>query len=208
MKKVVIVTGASSGIGKATAMQLIKEGHSVYGAARRVEKMKELISAGGKAVAMDITNHNQVHAEIQKIIETERKIDVLVNNAGYAVYGPIEEINYEQAKRQFDVNLFGLAEVTKAVLPKRPLTRKTARIERAVFFAWQPSVGAARIRRRPSANPSSGETVRPRPCRGNASGTSPASAAGQRGSDGCRCRPKRARSHSGREPRPSPWRSR
>ena len=117
MKKVIIVTGASSGIGKATALQLIKEGHSVYGAARRVEKMNELVSAGGKAIALDVTNHNQVHTEIQKIIETEGKIDVLVNNAGYAVYGPVEEINYEQAKRQFDVNLFGLAEVTKAVLP-------------------------------------------------------------------------------------------
>lgn len=117
MKKVIIVTGASSGIGKATALQLIKEGHSVYGAARRVENMSELVSAGGKAVAIDITNHNQVHTEIQKIIKTESKIDVLVNNAGYAVYGPIEEIEYEQAKRQFDVNLFGLAEVTKAVLP-------------------------------------------------------------------------------------------
>ena len=89
MKKVVILTGASSGIGKATAMQLIKEGHTVYGAARRVEKMKEIVSAGGKAVALDITNHNQVHTEVQKIIETEGRMDVLVNNAGYAVYGPI-----------------------------------------------------------------------------------------------------------------------
>ncbi len=117
MKKIIIVTGASSGIGKATALQLIKEGHTVYGAARRVAKMEDLVSAGGKAVAMDVTNHEQVHAQISKIIEAEGRIDVLVNNAGYAVYGPVEEINYEQAKRQFDVNLFGLAEVTKAVLP-------------------------------------------------------------------------------------------
>ncbi|MGQ1784792.1 oxidoreductase [Saccharicrinis sp. GN24d3] len=117
MKKVVIITGASSGIGKATAMQLIQEGYTVYGAARRVEKMNELVWTGGKAVALDITNHNQVRAEIQKIIETEGRIDVLVNNAGYAVYGPIEEITYEKARQQFEVNLFGLAEVTKAVLP-------------------------------------------------------------------------------------------
>lgn len=118
MKKVIIVTGASSGIGKSTALQLIKEGHTVYGAARRVEKMQDLVSAGGKALAMDVTNHEQVYAQVQRIIKEEGKIDVLVNNAGYAVYGPVEEINYEQAKRQFDVNLFGLAEVTKAVLPK------------------------------------------------------------------------------------------
>jgi len=117
MKKVVIVTGASAGIGKATALQLIKEGHTVYGAARRVEKMDELVSAGGKAVAIDLTRHEQVHTEIQKIIETEGRIDVLVNNAGYAVYGAIEEVSYEQAKQQLEVNLFGLAEATKAVLP-------------------------------------------------------------------------------------------
>lgn len=117
LKKVIIVTGASSGIGKATALQFIKEGHSVYGAARRLNYMGEIVAAGGKAVALDITNRAQVQTQIQNIIETEGKIDVLVNNAGYAVYGPVEEISYEQAIQQFDVNLFGLAEATKAVLP-------------------------------------------------------------------------------------------
>lgn len=117
MKKVIIVTGASSGIGKATALQLIKEGHQVYGAARRINHMKELEEAGGNAIALDITDHEMVQKEVQKIIDTEGRIDVLVNNAGYAVYGPVEEISYEQAKQQFDVNLFGLAEITKAVLP-------------------------------------------------------------------------------------------
>ena len=95
MKKVIIVTGASSGIGKATALQLIKEGHSVYGAARRVEKMNELVSAGGKAVALDLTNHNQVHTEIQKIIETEGRVDVLVNNAGYGYMATIGDVDME-----------------------------------------------------------------------------------------------------------------
>ncbi len=117
MKKVIIVTGASSGIGKATVLQLIREGHIVYGAARRLSKMQDLVEAGGSAVEIDVTNHQQVQAEIKRIIDNEGRIDVLVNNAGYAVYGPVEEISYEQAKRQFDVNLFGLAEVTKAVLP-------------------------------------------------------------------------------------------
>ena len=90
-----IITGASSGIGKATALQLIKEGHSVYGAARRVEKMNELVSAGGKAVAMDVTNHDQIHAEIQKIIKTEGRIDVLVNNASAFYPTPVGSITLD-----------------------------------------------------------------------------------------------------------------
>lgn len=117
MKKVIIVTGASSGIGKSTAEQLIKEGNIVYGVARRLNEMNDLVEAGGHALQMDVTNHEQVKEVINQILKKEGKIDVLVNNAGYAVYGPIEEVTYEQAKRQFDVNLFGLAEITKAVLP-------------------------------------------------------------------------------------------
>ena len=117
MKRVVIVTGASSGIGKATAFQLIKEGYTVYGLARRVENMQDLVKAGGKAMAMDVTNHSQVKAVIADIVQKEKRIDVLVNNAGFAVYGAIEDVTYEDAVRQFKVNIFGLAEVTKAVLP-------------------------------------------------------------------------------------------
>ncbi|MDC8004319.1 oxidoreductase [Aureisphaera galaxeae] len=117
MKKVILVTGASSGIGKATALQLIEEGHTVYGLARRVENMQDLIAAGGKAMSMDVTVHNQVKAVISEILKKEQRIDVLVNNAGFAVYGAIEDVSYDDAKRQFEVNMFGLAEVTKAVLP-------------------------------------------------------------------------------------------
>ena len=117
MKKVIIVTGASSGIGKASARKLIQEGHVVYGAARRLEKMQDLIDAGGHAVSMDVTNHAQVQEEILKIIEKEGRVDVLLNNAGYGIWGPVEETTYDRARRQFEVNLFGLAEVTKAVLP-------------------------------------------------------------------------------------------
>ena len=117
MKRVIIVTGASAGIGKATALQLIKEGHTVYGAARRVEKMQDLVQAGGHAVGIDVTNHEQVYAEVQKIIDKEGRVDVLVNNAGFAIYGAVEDVSYEDARRQFEVNIFGLAEITKAVLP-------------------------------------------------------------------------------------------
>jgi NADP-dependent 3-hydroxy acid dehydrogenase YdfG len=117
MKKVILVTGASSGIGKATAQQLIKEGHIVYGAARRIEKMKDLEESGGHAIQMDVIKEQEVKACADRIIKEQGRIDVLVNNAGYAVYGPVENVDLEDARRQFEVNIFGLAAITKEVLP-------------------------------------------------------------------------------------------
>ena len=117
MKKVILVTGASSGIGKATAEHLIADGHTVYGAARRVEKMKGLEEKGGYAIQMDVTKENEIQACVNQIIEKEGHIDVLVNNAGYAVYGPVENVSLDDARRQFEVNLFGLAAITKEVIP-------------------------------------------------------------------------------------------
>ncbi|MBT8218828.1 MAG: oxidoreductase [Bacteroidia bacterium] len=117
MKKVILITGASSGIGKDSALQLINEGHTVYGAARRVENMRDIEEAGGHAIQMDITNEDQVKAAVAQIIKEEGRIDVLFNNAGYAVWGAVETVSIEDAKRQFDVNIFGLARITKEVLP-------------------------------------------------------------------------------------------
>ncbi len=116
-KKIILITGASSGIGKATALQLIKEGHTVYGAARRVEKMQELVEAGGHAIAMDITDEAQVKTGVQKVMDEQGRIDVLINNAGYGLYGAVEDIPLDDARRQFEVNIFGLASITKEVLP-------------------------------------------------------------------------------------------
>ena len=116
-KKVILVTGASSGIGKSTALQLIEEGHIVYGAARRVDKMKDLEDAGGHAIGMDVLEESQIKAGIDQIIQKHDRIDVLVNNAGYAVYGAIEDITIDEARRQFEVNIFGLARLTQEVLP-------------------------------------------------------------------------------------------
>lgn len=115
--KIIVITGASSGIGKATALYLLEKGHKVYGLARRVDKMGDIIKKGGVAKEMDVTKHQQVKEVISSIIKTEGRIDVLINNAGYSIYGPIEDTSYEMAKQQFEVNLFGLVEVTKAVLP-------------------------------------------------------------------------------------------
>lgn len=117
MKKVVLVTGASSGIGKATAEKLIRDGHVVYGAARRVDRMDDLVQQGGHALALDVTQQDAIHSTVDRILQEQGRIDALVNNAGYAVYGAVEDISLEDARRQFEVNIFGLAEITKAVLP-------------------------------------------------------------------------------------------
>lgn len=117
MNKVILVTGASSGIGKISALHLIKEGHTVYGAARRLDKMQDIVAAGGHAIEMDITDSEQIKNAVAKVLEEQGKIDVLFNNAGYAVFGAVETVSIEDAKRQFDVNIFGLAEITKAVIP-------------------------------------------------------------------------------------------
>jgi len=116
-KKVIVITGASSGMGKDFAHALLKDGHTVYGLARRVEKMNDIVQAGGKAIAMDITNESQVDHAVKQIIREQGKVDVLINNAGYAVYGTVEEVPIDVAKRQFEVNLFGLASITQKIVP-------------------------------------------------------------------------------------------
>ncbi len=116
-KKVVLITGASSGIGKETAKLLVENGHIVYGAARRLDKMNDLKEAGIKLLEMDVTNDESMVKGIQKIIETEKRIDVLVNNAGYGSFGTLEDVPLSEAKYQFEVNIFGLARLTQLVLP-------------------------------------------------------------------------------------------
>ena len=116
-KNVVFVTGASSGMGKAFALNLLKKGHVVYGVARRIEKMRDIEQAGGKAIAMDITDESQIQNAIDQVVKEQGKIDVLINNAGYAVYGAVEEVPIDMARRQFEVNLFGLASLTQKIIP-------------------------------------------------------------------------------------------
>lgn len=116
-KKIIVITGASSGMGKDFALALLREGHTVYGLARRKEKMNDIVRAGGVAIAMDITNESQVANAVQHILGEQEKIDVLINNAGYAVYGTVEEVPIEVARRQFEVNLFGLASITQKIIP-------------------------------------------------------------------------------------------
>ncbi|HMQ46304.1 MAG TPA: oxidoreductase [Saprospiraceae bacterium] len=117
MGKVILITGASSGIGKDAAIQLIKEGHRVYTAARRIEKMQDIKDLGGFPIQMDVSDDTDVQHVVDTIVGKEGKIDVLWNNAGYGLYGAVEDIPIEDARRQFEVNLFGLANLTQKVLP-------------------------------------------------------------------------------------------
>ncbi len=117
MKKVILITGASSGMGKDTALRLLKEVHIVYGAARRVQKMEEIVQADGYALALDVTDRTSIKKAVDQVVTEQHRIDVLWNNAGYSVNGAVENISYEEAVQQFDVNVFGVAEMTKAVLP-------------------------------------------------------------------------------------------
>lgn len=117
MKKVILITGASSGIGKDTAISLIKHGHVVYGAARRLEMMQDIIQAGGHAIKMDILKERNIDDVVNQIIKEQNRIDVLINNAGYGLWGAVETISIDEAKRQFDVNIFGLAYLTKKIIP-------------------------------------------------------------------------------------------
>jgi len=114
---VALVTGASSGIGEATARRLLADGHVVYGAARRVDRMAALVGAGGHALALDVTDGAQMQAGVSQILDAHGRIDVLVNNAGYGSYGAVEDVPLEEARRQFEVNVFGLARLTQLVLP-------------------------------------------------------------------------------------------
>lgn len=115
--KVAIVTGASSGIGEITVSRLMEAGYKVYAGARRVERMCDLASAGAVVKALDVTVTQSIVEFVNAVIEAEGRIDVLVNNAGYGSYGAVEDIPLAEARRQFDVNLFGLSEMTKATLP-------------------------------------------------------------------------------------------
>ncbi len=117
MNKVALITGASSGIGESAAVQLQKAGYVVYGAARRVDRMKHLQEKGIHILELDITSDSSITNCVDTILKKEGSIDVLVNNAGYGSYGAIEDVPIEEARRQFEVNIFGLARLTQLVLP-------------------------------------------------------------------------------------------
>ena len=117
MSKVVLLTGASAGMGREAAILLAREGHRVYAAARRMDRMADLTSHGVTPVELDVTKGDDNERAVNRIVETEGRIDVLINNAGFGLYGPVEEIPLDDARYQFEVNLFGVAHLTQLVLP-------------------------------------------------------------------------------------------
>ena len=116
-KKVILITGASSGMGKLSATDLIKAGHIVYCVARSVDKMQNLAKIGGHVLKMDVTDEADIESVVKQIIDEQGHIDVLWNNAGYGLYGPVEDLSMERVQNQFEVNVFGVARLTKKVLP-------------------------------------------------------------------------------------------
>ena len=115
--KTAIVTGASSGIGEATALRLNSLGYTVYAAARRIDKMAPLAAAGIRTVKLDVTDDASLIAFVDQVVAESGRVDVLVNNAGYGSYGALENVPLDEARRQFEVNLFALARLTQLVLP-------------------------------------------------------------------------------------------
>ena len=116
-KQVALVTGGSSGIGECTVKELLDAGFTVYTCARRVERMQPLAELGAHVFAMDVTDDASMVAGVQRIVEEQGRVDLLVNNACYGSYGAVEDVPLAEARRQFDVNVFGLARLTQLVTP-------------------------------------------------------------------------------------------
>ena len=117
MSKVILITGASSGIGFATAELLLEKGYTVYAGARRVDRMKPLKEKGAHISYLDVREQKSVDAIVDKLIAAEGKIDAIFANAGYGVQGFFETVEIDDAKAEFETNVFGLARSLKAVIP-------------------------------------------------------------------------------------------
>ena len=115
--KTILITGASSGIGFDAARTLARQGHRVYAAARRVDRMEPLKADGVVPIGMDVTDETSLQDGVGAVLAAEGRIDVLVNNAGYGYFGAIENVPLEEARRQLEVNVFGLARLCQLVLP-------------------------------------------------------------------------------------------
>lgn len=118
VSKVVLITGCSSGIGRATARRLASHGWTVYATARKPESIADLEAAGCRTLALDVTDDASMVAAVKTIEDTHGAVGVLINNAGYSQSGAIETVPLDAVRRQFETNVFGLVRLTQLVLPK------------------------------------------------------------------------------------------
>jgi NAD(P)-dependent dehydrogenase (short-subunit alcohol dehydrogenase family) len=113
MSKVVLITGASSGLGESIANYLVQKGYIVYGTSRNIEQQTKLF----QTINMDVTSEQSVHSAIQKVVQQQGRIDVLINNAGLGIASPIETLSIDDVQRVLNTNVIGIIRTTQAVLP-------------------------------------------------------------------------------------------
>lgn len=116
-RQVILVTGCSTGIGRATALEAATRGHRVFASARRPESVAGLVAKGIAPLALDVTEPATIGEAVQEVLRSEGRIDALVNNAGYGQYGAVEDVSLDEWRAQFEVNVFGALAVLRAVLP-------------------------------------------------------------------------------------------
>lgn len=115
--KAVLITGCSTGIGRATAEWLVANGHTVYATARRSESIADLEGKGCKTLALDVTDEESMRAAVQAVERAEGAVGALVNNAGYSQSGAVESLDLDAVRAQFETNVFGLVRMCQLVLP-------------------------------------------------------------------------------------------
>jgi len=115
--KTVLITGSSSGIGRATAEAFLDEDWTVYATARDTDDVSDLEEQGAETAALDVTEGDQIESVVDRVVDEQGGIDCLVNNAGYGQFGAVEDVPVEAVHDQFDVNLYGPHRLTRAVLP-------------------------------------------------------------------------------------------
>ena len=111
----ILITGCSTGIGRATAARLAKKGHTVYATARKLEAVSDI--EGCQALALDVTDEESMRAAVEQVFAEHGAVGALVNNAGYSQSGAIETVELDAVRRQFETNVFGLIRMCQLVLP-------------------------------------------------------------------------------------------
>ena len=117
VSKAVLITGCSTGIGRATAERLAAGGWKVYATARRLESIADLAAKGCETVALDVTDEPSMEAAVKHVEDAEGAVGVLINNAGYSQSGAVETVPMDEVRRQFETNVFGLVRMCQLVLP-------------------------------------------------------------------------------------------